>query len=144
LKSDGKHNFKHRKHERTEFTRVRDSCQHVSAAIEEWQRMAAGLARRLSCAEAIRNQIRHFRLRRFREDAPEQRRDSAAVEVDDDLMMLHALPALHRTEITHKTIMAVAHASQSAIPEHGGSMHLLPIPSNLDHERLKNGFSICA
>ncbi len=53
-------------------------------------------------------------------------------------MMLHALPALDQTEITHKTIMAVAHAGQSAIPEHGGSMHLQPIPSNLDRERLKN------
>jgi hypothetical protein len=56
-------------------------------------------------------------------------------------MVLHALPALHRTEITHKTIVAVAHASQSAIPEHDGSMHLPPIPSNLDRERLKNRFS---
>ena len=57
-------------------------------------------------------------------------------------MMLHALPAFDRTEITHKTIMTVAHASQSAIPEHDGSMHLPPIPSNLDGERLKNSSAL--
>src|SRR5690349_4072794 len=108
-----------------------------------WQRRAAGLSPRLPRAEAIRNQIRRFGLRRFREGALEQRRDTSATEIDDDFMMLHALPALHRTEITHKTIMTVAHASQSAIPEHGGSMHLPPIPSNLDDERLKNGSAPC-
>jgi hypothetical protein len=79
---------------------------------------------------------------RAREQTHQQRRDSTAVEVDEDFMMLHALPAFDRTEITHKTIMTVAHASQSAIPEHDGSMHLPPIPSNLDGERLKNNSAL--
>src|SRR6185312_6526564 len=92
----------------------------------------------------VRNQIRRPGLGRFCEDTFEQRHRAAAVEVDDDLVMLHALPALHQTEITHKTIVAVAHASQSAIPEHGGSMHLPLIPSNLDRERLKNGSALLA
>src|SRR5262249_8264332 len=128
---NGKRNRADRKHARTIFTRMRVGCQYVSAEIEEWQRAAGDLTRRLSRIQTIRNQLRCFRLGRFREGALEQRRHSAAIEVDDDLMMLHALPALHRTEITHKTIMDVAHASQSAIPEHDCSMHLPPIPSNL-------------
>src|ERR1700761_6145186 len=122
---------------------MRDRCQHVSAEIEEWQRVAADLPRGLACAQTKRNQLRPLALGRFCEGALEHRRDSAAIEVDDDLVMLHALPALHRTEITHKTKVAVAHASQSTIPEHDGSMHLPLIPSNLDRERLKNGLSSC-
>jgi hypothetical protein len=53
-------------------------------------------------------------------------------------VVLHALPTLHQAEIPHKTKVAVAHASQSAIPEHAPRMHLPTIPSNLDGERLKN------
>jgi hypothetical protein len=73
-----------------------------------------------------------------RECALEQLHHSTAVEVDDHLVMLHALPALYQAEIPHKTKVAVAHARQSAIPEHRPRMHLPTIPSNLDRERLKN------
>ena len=47
-------------------------------------------------------------------------------------MMLHALAALDRTQVSHKTVMTIAHPSQSAIPEHLSSMHRQMIQSNLD------------
>ena len=75
---------------------------------------------------------------RPRERAPEQLRHSAEVEVDDHLMMLHALAALHRAQVPHDAIVTVAHASQSAISEHPARMHSPTIQSNLDRERLKN------
>jgi hypothetical protein len=58
--------------------------------------------------------------------------DAAHGEVHDDLMVLHALPALDRTEISQQTVVTVAHTSQSAIPEHHHRMHSQMIQSNLD------------
>jgi hypothetical protein len=63
--------------------------------------------------------MRRFALLQPRKRAPEQRHHSAGVEVDDHLVMLHALPALHRTEITHETVVTVTHPGQSTILEHG-------------------------
>src|ERR1700731_3430450 len=57
--------------------------------------------------------------------------DAAKAEVDDHLMVLQPLAALHRAEVAHQTIVTVAHPSQSAIPEHPRSMHCQPIPSIL-------------
>jgi hypothetical protein len=75
---------------------------------------------------------------RPRKRALEQLRHSAKVEVDDHLMMLHALAALHRAKVPHDAIVTVAHASQSAILEHRGRMHSPTIQSNLERERLRN------
>jgi hypothetical protein len=59
-------------------------------------------------------------------------------EVHHDLMVLHALAALHRAEIAHKAVMAVAHSSQAAVVEisHADKMHRREIPSNLDDNRI--------
>jgi hypothetical protein len=61
---------------------------------------------------------------RTREQALEQRHHSTAVEVDDHLMMPHALAAFDRAKVPHDAIVTVAHASQSAILEHQPRMHL--------------------
>jgi hypothetical protein len=53
-----------------------------------------------------------------REYALQKLRHSTAIEVDDHLMVLHALPALYKTQVPHETIMTVAHASEATIPEH--------------------------
>jgi hypothetical protein len=55
---------------------------------------------------------------RPREQALEELHHSTAVEVDDHLMVLHALPAFYKTQVPHDTIMTVAHASEATIPEH--------------------------
>jgi hypothetical protein len=52
-------------------------------------------------------------------------------------MVLHALAALDRTQVSHETVMTIAHTSQSAIPEHPRSMHCQMIQSNLDVRRFK-------
>jgi hypothetical protein len=33
-------------------------------------------------------------------------------------MVLHALPAFDKTQVPHDTIMTIAHASETTIPEH--------------------------
>jgi hypothetical protein len=78
---------------------------------------------------------RFFRLGRRlrpREDTLQKLRHSTEIEVDDHLMMLHALPALYKTQVPHETIVTVAHASEATIPEHPWRMHSPTIPSNLD------------
>jgi hypothetical protein len=72
-----------------------------------------------------------------REQPLEELEDAARREVDDDLMVPHTLAALDRAEVSHETIVTVAHTSQSAIPEHARRMHSQVIQSNLDGERLK-------
>jgi hypothetical protein len=71
-----------------------------------------------------------------REQPLDQVDDATGREVDNDFVMPHALAALDRAEISHETIMTVAHASQSAIPEHRRRMHSQAIQSNLDGANL--------
>ena len=73
---------------------------------------------------------------RSREQPLDQVDDATGREVDNDFVMPHALAALDRAEISHKAIMTVAHASQSAIPEHRRRMHSQAIQSNLDGANL--------
>jgi len=73
---------------------------------------------------------------RSREQPFDQVDDATGREVDDDFVMPHALAAFDRAEISHETIMTVAHASQSAIPEHRRRMHSQAIQSNLDGANL--------
>src|SRR5215475_2396430 len=77
-------------------------------------------------------EIRQFRGSGSKEQRLEKGDDTANREVDDDLMVPHALSTLDRAEVPYNTIMTVAHTSQSAISEHWGSMHSRTIPSNLD------------
>jgi hypothetical protein len=77
-------------------------------------------------------EIRQFRGSGSKEQCLEKGDDTANREVDDDLMVPHALSTLDRAEVPYNTIMTVAHTSQSAISEHWGSMHSRTIPSNLD------------
>jgi hypothetical protein len=55
---------------------------------------------------------------RPREHTLQKLHHSTAIEVDDHLMMLHALAALYKTQVPHETIVTVAHASEATIPEH--------------------------
>ena len=84
------------------------------------------------CGQADVACVSGLGLAQARDHAADKCGDAAAVEIKDDLMMLHALAAFDRTQISHKAIMAVTHAGQSAVPEHLLSMHLIAIPSNLD------------
>jgi hypothetical protein len=59
------------------------------------------------------------RFSRSREEAAQELHHAAAVEVDDDLVVPHALAAFDGTQVAHETIVTVAHTSQSAISEHG-------------------------
>jgi hypothetical protein len=74
----------------------------------------------------------------LRPHALESLQYSSKGEVHHDLMVLHALAALHRAEIAHKAVMAVAHSSQAAVIEisHADKMHRREIPSNLDDNRI--------
>jgi hypothetical protein len=76
-------------------------------------------------------EIRQFRGSGPNEQRLEKRDDTANREVDDDLMVPHALSTLDRAEVPYNAIMTIAHASKSAISEHGGTMHSQTIPSNL-------------
>jgi hypothetical protein len=53
-----------------------------------------------------------------REHTLQKLHHSTAIEVDDHLMMLHALAALYKTQVPHETIVTVTHASEATIPEH--------------------------
>jgi hypothetical protein len=53
-------------------------------------------------------------------------------------MMLHALAALDRAQVSYDAVVTIAHSSQSTIPEHPTSMHCQMIQSNLDDERYKD------
>jgi hypothetical protein len=52
-------------------------------------------------------------------------------EVHDDLVVLHCLPAFHRTEIPQQAVMAIAHAGKTAVFEvrHSVRMHRREVPS---------------
>lgn len=100
-----------------------------------------GLFRQRAVGQAVRSvfgfladivEIRQFRGSGSKEQRLEKGDDTANREVDDDLMVPHALSTLDRAEVPYNTIMTVAHTSQSAISEHWGSMHSRTIPSNLD------------
>jgi hypothetical protein len=91
----------------------------------------------LAHAQSKAGQIGQFRRMTSRQKPLDQVDDATGREVDNDFVMPHALAALDRAEISHETIMTVAHASQSAIPEHRRRMHSQAIQSNLDGERLK-------
>ena len=47
------------------------------------------------------------------------------VEVDNDLVVLHALTSFHRTQVPQKAVMTIAHPSQSTALEHTPRMHFL-------------------
>lgn len=96
--------------------------------------MASG---RLARPEAKARCFLQFRRRGTDEKSLEQFEDAMNREVNNDLMMLHALAALDRAQVSHEAIMTIAHPSQSAIPEHPGSMHRQMIQSNLDDKRFK-------
>jgi hypothetical protein len=49
---------------------------------------------------------------------PEKVHHAAAAEIDDDLVVLHAVTTLHRAEIPQKAIVTIAHPSQSEVLEH--------------------------
>jgi len=85
-----------------------------------------------ACPEPKARRLPQFRRCGSDEKSLEQFEDATNLEVNNDLMMLHALAALDRTQVSHKTVMTIAHPSQSAIPEHRGSMHRQMIQSNLD------------
>jgi hypothetical protein len=78
-----------------------------------------------------------FGRRGSKEESSEQFEYAANRKVQNDLMVLHALAALDRTQVFHETVVTIAHASQSAISEHPGSMHPQMIQSNLDDGRFK-------
>jgi hypothetical protein len=123
---------------------IDNKCQQQRPSMAADWRQASRLsrdARDLFCLElrllfevCVRAQARHD----MSYATLEQFSHSATVEIDDHLVMLHALAALHRAKIPHDAIVTVAHASQSAISEHVRRMHLPQIQSNLDRERLKN------
>jgi hypothetical protein len=48
----------------------------------------------------------------------EQLEKATSREIKNDLMVLHALAALDRTQVSHETIMTIAHSSEPAILEH--------------------------
>jgi hypothetical protein len=52
-------------------------------------------------------------------------------EVHDDLVVLHPLPAFHRTEISQQAVTAIAHAGKTAVFEvrHSVRMHRREVPS---------------
>jgi hypothetical protein len=59
-----------------------------------------------------------LRLARSGEESAQELHHPAAVEVDDDLVMPHALAAFDGTQVAYETMVTVAHASQSTISEH--------------------------
>jgi hypothetical protein len=61
---------------------------------------------------------RGYALPKPREHTLHKLHHSTAIEVDDHLMVLHALPALYKTQVPHETIVTVTHASEATIPEH--------------------------
>jgi hypothetical protein len=86
----------------------------------------------LARAHRISRQLGQFGRIRSNEPPLDPFDDATRREVYDDLMVPHPLAALDRAEVSHKAVMTVAHASQSAISEHCRRMHSQTIPSNLD------------
>jgi hypothetical protein len=58
------------------------------------------------------------------------------VEVDNNLVVLHALTSFHGTQVPQKAVMTIAHPSQSAALEHTPRMHFFaPLPRWARHVR---------
>jgi hypothetical protein len=61
---------------------------------------------------------------------PERLHQTTPAEIDDDFVVLHAIATLHGAKASQKTIVTIAHSSQSAVLEHAPRMHLIPsLPS---------------
>jgi len=54
---------------------------------------------------------------------PKELHHAAPIEIDHDLVVFHALAALHRAKISQKAIVAVAHPSQSTVLEQSPGAH---------------------
>lgn len=54
---------------------------------------------------------------------PERLHQATPAEIDDDFVVLHAIATLHGAKASQKTIVTIAHPSQSAVLEHAPRMH---------------------